>query len=493
MNRRSNSLRLRRALQLAALLAPLAAGRLPAQPGLLDWTFDGDGRYRFWWDLGGTLVDRPQAAAAQPDGKIVLTGYSDTGFGDVDVVVARVLADGGLDATFAGDGRLALGLNLGGGANEDAPGVAIQPDGKIVVVGTADTGAGDTDLFVYRLHANGTNDDDFGASGLVTIDWTADPNPALARRERGRAVALQSDGKIVVAGTYDTGSEGIYTAAFVARLTPGGELDASFDGDGRQHVLIYFRDEVNAVALDREGRILLAGSTHTENVGNPEDLDCGLVRLLANGKPDADFGGNGTVLHGWDSGSYQRNSCRDLAVREDGRILIALQTTEPASQERDFALFQLLDDGERDTLWGAQGRARVDFNLGTPGPDPRSNDALVAMQLDAAGGVLLAGTVEVGDSEYHFGLARIGPDGFLDAEFGSGGLVHTGFFLSAEDDDTLADLVTVGQGRLVAVGSSKIGSGPDADATLARYFPVPEMFADGFESGDWARWSSTAP
>src|SRR4051812_9332866 len=198
--------RTRRWIPAAVGLAALALGAATAlaRPADLDPSFSQDGWTRI--DSGGDEIAR--ATAIQPDGKIVVAGQTTV---NGDAAVYRLGANGTPDATFDGDG--ARGLDLGG--TEVATAATIQPDGKIVVAGFTSV---NFDGAVWRLNPNGTLDTTFDGDGVKTVD--------SGHVERLRAIALQPDGKIVVAGSTDVGAN-----AAVYRLNPNGTFDATFDGD----------------------------------------------------------------------------------------------------------------------------------------------------------------------------------------------------------------------------------------------------------------------
>ena len=185
--------------------AVIAAGGMPAlasaAPGDLDVSFSGDGKQTT--DFGG--ADVASAVAVQADGKLVVAGTSDGNF-----ALARYGVDGALDPSFSGDGLVTTDL----GGTDDGQGVAIQADGKIVVVGSSDG-----NFALARYTAGGGLDPSFSGDGLQTTDFGA--------ADGATAVAIQGDGRIVVGGS----SGGDFA---LARYDAAGELDPSFSGDGKQ-------------------------------------------------------------------------------------------------------------------------------------------------------------------------------------------------------------------------------------------------------------------
>ncbi len=197
----------------AGLVLIVTAGPADGAPGALDRSFGGDGR------VTTNITQRPDGAAAvvvQPDGRIVAGGSTAAGR----FALIRYLPNGALDPSFDFDGRVVTGL---GRETSGVRGLALQPDGKIVAVGSLFAGTGPV-FKVVRYLPDGRRDARFGDHGVATADF---PN----YEDLATSVALQSDGRIVVAGW--TGSGGDTGATFaVARFLPGGRLDPSFGGDG---------------------------------------------------------------------------------------------------------------------------------------------------------------------------------------------------------------------------------------------------------------------
>jgi uncharacterized delta-60 repeat protein len=197
--------------------------------GAFDTSFGLDGVATV--DFGGD--DAALAMARQANGRIVLAGFSTA----VGAVVARLRTNGELDPDFGGDGRVVLGpgrLNA----------VLVQPDRKIVVAGNVGSSE---KMTVTRLMPNGSVDGSFGSAGTATIDFGSTSDLA-------NGAVLQGDGKIVVAG-YAQSAEDVA----VARLNPDGSLDTTFGTGGKATVDFGSATFGFAVALQRNGRIVVAG------------------------------------------------------------------------------------------------------------------------------------------------------------------------------------------------------------------------------------------
>ncbi len=239
-------------------------------------------------DYGGS--ETATDVLVQPDGKIVVSGYTDT-----DELVVRLNASGTPDTGFDVDGKVTLPFGAAAYGNA----VALAADGKIVVGGYV-YDADDPDLTAVRLLANGTPDPSFDGDGLKRID------PGTL--DYGSDVLVQPDGKILVTGTSD--------AQFLAvRLTGGGALDQSFDGDG------FVKAGPNAAAslgavLQANGKILLSGQVVD---GTQQSL---VVRLQPGGTLDTTFS-----FDGQQRVSLPSSTAEAVALQTDGRILLGGTTT----------------------------------------------------------------------------------------------------------------------------------------------------------------------
>jgi uncharacterized delta-60 repeat protein len=233
-------------------------------------------------DLGSDVI-------LQPDGKIVISGLSyDSPAIDTSFVLARLNQDGSLDGAFGSNGIAAINAGCGSAARA----LAIQPDGKILVAG--DTCTLDArDFAVARFNSDGSPDTTFDGDGFASTSFGNS-------YDSSSAVALQPDGKIVLAGhSYsDTNGEGFFA---LARYNGDGSLDTTFDEDGKVTTdLGGWRDVGHALALQPDGRILVAGEQWHED----GTVDFALARYNNNGSLDTDFGSDGAVITDLSPGDY---------------------------------------------------------------------------------------------------------------------------------------------------------------------------------------------
>src|SRR5688500_5455997 len=290
--------------------------------GSLDNTFGSGGRTRI--DMG---AERPFARdiVVQPDGKILAVGFRHDG----DVHVARLTSSGQLDTSFDGDGRASVALP----ESLTLSAAALTPAGKLVLAGHASSPTGSGTFAAAQLNANGTLDTTFGSGGMTTIDF----GPTTI----GRDVAVQSDGRIVLAGNTFVGDPTWNSDFAVARLTATGALDTTFSGDGKvTNDLTGFEETGNAVVVQTDGKIVVGGH-------GPGSI---LARYNANGTLDGTFDGDGLVRVG-DGGPIFA-----MTLLTDGRIV-----TAGTLGTYGFSVARFTTAGAQDTTFDGDGHAEIDM------------------------------------------------------------------------------------------------------------------------------------
>ena len=468
--------------------------------GALDTTFGTGGKVT---TPIGSSDDYGFSVALQSDGKFVVAGQSTIG-SNVDFAVARYTDTGALDSTFNA-GKVTTPI---GNGNDQANAVDVQSDGKIVAVGASHNGT-NNDLALVRYLANGTVDTSFGGTGKITTS-VGSGNESLS------AVAMQSDGKIVVAGQVHNGTNedflvARYTSAggldwsvntafgtvddaaygmaiqpdgkivvvgaaiigstfdfAVARYNTNGTLDTTFDGDGKVTTPITTTgqgyDYAQSVAVQPDGKIVVGG--HTSDGTN---LQFAAVRYNANGSLDTTFDGDGKVIIPVGSGDDVGTS---LALQSDGKILLAGETAQGGF--KDFALVRLNTNGSLDTTFHFDGAVGTAFNA--------FDDYGRSVKVQADGKIVVAGfTSTTSGTVYDMAVARYLSDGTLDSTFGSSGKVMIPIG-SASDVGT--SLALQADGNIVVAGYSNNGS--NNDFAVVRLFGGPsELLVNGsFESAE---------
>lgn len=402
--------------------------RALAGAGDLDLSFNQTGK--FTHSSGSGVRTGATGVALQQDGKIVLPIQFD-GPGFSSFTLMRLNADGSLDTSFGGG----VVFPTLGDEPASALAVAIQKDGKVVAAGSVsvDHGTGSR-MIVVRLNPNGTADTSFDGDGIAVADFG--PGPGIYAE--AASVAIQRDGKIVVAGRVRGLSADDDVA--LARFNPDGSPDASFDGDGKLTTDFGGDDYAAAVTIQKDGRIVAAGKDDTG--------DFLLCRYRADGSLDRSFGAGGKVTT--DFGGL--DACTALALQTDGKIVAAGYSEPFTTGEIGIALARYKQDGRLDRSFDRDGKLVTIL-----GGDTEAGG--VAFQKD--GKLVVAGDVTVTGSPTAFLVARYSKNGRLDSSFNTGGFITTNFDGAIQ---SLARGVALQpDGRIVAAGFAS------SQVAVARY------------------------
>jgi uncharacterized delta-60 repeat protein len=407
--------------------APAAAGRtteailVKAQaaaastPGSLDPTFGNGGKVL---TPGGGVTD----AILQPNGDIVVS----TGSG-----VARFLPTGKLDTTFGSGGSASAGF-IGG---EGLQGIALQPDGKIIWVGSQNTPGfpafGTFSFAVARFTANGTLDSSFGTGGHASVEFFAPPMQGA--QEFARAVLVQPDGKILVAGSARQGQ--IRFAPIqgaIARLNANGTLDTSFGTSGTV-LSASLPNGITALGLDAAGNIFTLPIRAEFSPAGQADANVTPAPITA-----SSAGGNSVFL-------------------PSGQFVLA-NGVEVARHDDDIQVQRFNADGSI-----ASASPAFDYS-GAAGVD-QARDSAGAVAVQANGQAVAGGAHFLSTSL--IGLARVNPDGTLDAGFGTGGVLTT----TINGNEAVQAILIQPDGKILAVGNSAINATGQSFIVIARYLP----------------------
>jgi uncharacterized delta-60 repeat protein len=346
--------------------------------GALDKTFNGTGKLILdlgnEYDLGVSVVIEPSSQ------KIVIGGQSCTGFAEnCDLAVIRLNPNGSLDTTFNSTGiRID---DFGGGDNGSLGGLALQPDGKIVVGGYMFNGSSSNyDFAVHRYNTNGTLDTTFNKTGKKSVSIKAGKHDIVM------GLALQSDGKIVAAGrTSDPGPTNSDFA--VIRLKPNGTMDKTFKTTGKVITNLGGNDIPHDLAIQPDGKIVVVGRKQTTI------LKFALVRYNPDGTLDKTFAGTGKKVLDF-SGIGVDNAARTVEIQPaNGKIVVG------GVSDGDFALGRFTKTGGLDKTFSTDGKLTIDFG---------GYDTARSLVIQQAGGkYVLAGSSN--DGMNHWALARILP------------------------------------------------------------------------------------
>jgi uncharacterized delta-60 repeat protein len=351
------------------------------------------------------------ALELQHDGKLVAAGHARVSSNDV-FAIGRYTTRGVLDAGFGHAGEVSTRFSSRKGTGAWASALAIQRDGKLVGAGRVSMGGSAPERFaIARYEKNGKLDPTFGRDGKVTVQ--------VGELSFARAVAVQRDGKVLVAGGSYLGDR---KEIVLLRLTARGRLDSSFGNGGKVLTDVASWSEASAVAVQPDGRIVVAGTG---------GRDFALLRYASDGRLDPGFGSSGKVVTTF--AITRERGCADcethdsddevfsLAIQQDGKLVLAGATDiggrrgEKSCCSRDFALARYTADGSLDTSFGSGGKVVTAF-------DECCNAYAQDVAVQADGKIVAAG----GGAGY-FALSRYRPDGRLDVSFGKRGKVMMRF------------------------------------------------------------------
>ncbi len=414
----------------ALFISATSLHRVQAAAGDLDTTFGTGGKV---FTPFNEISAFASSVVIQPDGKIVVAGIAELDFG-----VARYNADGILDTTFGTNGVVLTSF----GGQDGASDLALQADGKIVVVGLAVTDK--LQYGVARYNTNGSPDTTFGVGGKVTTSFGLD--------DQAFAVVIQPNGKILVAGTSLTPTSRDFS---LARYNTDGNLDNTF-GNGGMVTTDFFGnlDEALDVALQSDGKIVAAGLARRQQITPPfvRNDDFAVVRYNSDGSIDPTFGKVSTDFFNGNDTAFA------VAIQTDGKIVLAGEAEEPSLD--NSALVRYNGNGSLDTTFGAGGKVTTDVG-----------GAINDIVIQPNGKIIAAGGSFDFITNTNFALVRYNSNGSLDPSFGSGGKTSLDFF---GDQDLATALAIQADGKIVTAGF----------ATLRNPFAVNAFALARFEGDD---------
>jgi uncharacterized delta-60 repeat protein len=409
---------------LAVLL--LAIQFVYAQAGTLDSSFGFGGKVIQTFQDG---FEKCYGVAVQRDNKIITVGdggdYASSGF-----LVLRFNESGIIDTSFNFDGRAIADFIYDWA---EARAVAIQEDGKIVVtgIGFRDNFTDyDYNVLLARFNTNGNLDTSFGSNGLVITDFGGN--------ESSRALAIQGDGKIIIAGNIS--GQNFLTL----RYNVNGTLDSSF-GDKGKVITVFGLAYANAIAIQKDGKIITAGSSSSSNSSI-------IVRYHSNGILDTSFGNAGILVNNY---GYQNTIFNSIAIEPNGFILAAGASGGGLGCSMFIVRFNSF--GDLDYHFGMNGKAIVDFD------GFNSEATKVNLQKDSKI-VLIGSTINAfASNKNNFAIVRLLQNGVTDSTFGVSGKTVTDF--GEEYGETAFSGTLDRLERVIAGGSSN----KDYGVFISRY------------------------
>ncbi|MBL7765214.1 MAG: T9SS type A sorting domain-containing protein [Chitinophagaceae bacterium] len=354
---------------------------IAAQAGNLDFTFGTNGKVITTLSNFG---QKGNAMAIQSDGKILCGGLVQYSFTSSEFALAKYHQDGSLDSSFGINGYVHTAIEAASKANA----IALQSDGKILL-------GGDSQWYVNlaRYLINGTPDTTFGVGGKIITDIIG------YYSEKCKSLEIQNDGKILVGG-YAMHNANDNPYFILARYHSNGTPDSTF---GNNSQVIGVEGYGNSMALQSDGKILLAGSSNDHFA---------VARYLSNGVPDSSFGTNGVVI----TILGNAGMANAMKLQNDGKIVLGGYVYNAANTS-DFGMVRYLTNGSIDTVFGSNGVAIT--TIGS------SDSRAYSIGLQSDGKIILAGyrknTLNLDD----LAVAKYHTDGSLDLNFGLGGTVIT--------------------------------------------------------------------
>ncbi len=410
-------------------------------PGNLDLTFNGNGRL-------STFIDPVNKSSIisdmliQPDGKILLIGSNFNGTKN-DFLLVRFLTSGDLDLSFNQSGRVITTFATG---DATAYAATIDAEGKITVVGTTNGGNLSTNYFgIARYYPNGSPDNVFSQDGQLNSivgegnDWAT-------------CVAVQEDSKIVIAGLSQDPS-GFKSSIALARYFPTGLFDHSFGDKGKVITEVTdYNGTASALLIQDDGKVLVGGTLSNQTFDS--SVFC-LVRYNPDGSLDESFGDMGIVTTSF---GKSLSGVVDLSLLKSGKILALGTTTDTTLVNSVMTVVRYHPDGTIDSTFAGDGVVNV--SVGSSGTFASS----MAIQPDDK--ILLAGTAEF-DTLYDFAIARLNANGTIDRMFSGDGIANVNFdgYLDFAESVKLQK-----DGKILLAGYSVSPDQKISNLALARFY-----------------------
>jgi uncharacterized delta-60 repeat protein len=385
--------------------------------GFLDTNFYSSGVLTT--NIGNRLAEA-NAISLQPDGKILIAGYSVNGCGNSVLALCRLNSDSSLDNSFGSGGKVVTAISPQ--VSMETP-MVLQPDGKILVAGTFYDGTNNS-VVVLRFLTNGVTDVSFGSGGMaLSVAGTGDSYPT--------SMALQSDGKIVVSASASASGNDIA----ILRYNSNGSLDTTWNGTGKLLTAIGSSgDAMLALAIQPDGKIIDSGASAFSSISK-----FSMLRCATNGTLDNSFGSFGKVATSIPNETVSASYA--MTLQPDRKIILGGVVANTPDLQLKLALARYNTNGTLDTTFGNGGAAIASIGLG--------NSTVNGVALQSDGKIVAACRAQSGPY-FKFAAARFTANGALDPNYGFGGVNYFDFATGA--DETVNTMALDSLGRMVMVG-----------------------------------------
>lgn len=391
-------------------------------------------------------IDRGFGCDIQQDQKLVFVGLSkNQGTGSFELCVSRIYQDYSFDSTFSGDGKAFISMGNQGSIGGQAPTLKIDANGRIVILNTGRSTAGTSqDLMICRLDTNGVLDNTFNGNGVLFVDLTG----GGTQPDMGSDFDFDSQGNIYITGVTRTGGTPLDNDFFVVKVKDNGQLDTSFDFDGKK---LYnptgFAEFGTGIRVLSDNKIVFGGAA----AGNSM-----IMKIDSTGTLDNSFNGTGYTTVNFGSNSYVYG----LDVDDQERIIIVATVQ---SSNTSIGVARYLSSGLPDPSFGTNGKVNVSIGFG--------NAEATELKVVEDNKILVSGAAEIGSNGFDYLITRIDSSGVLDLTFNGTGYYTKNFVTGATDEFSNSFLVT-NTGNIFLTGTIVLSSAINEDIGLLMIKPV---------------------
>jgi uncharacterized delta-60 repeat protein len=371
--------------------------------GANDTDFGTSGKLTY--DSGvGDLRDWAEAMLLDSSGRLLVAGAVRSSAGDYAMSLFRILTTGSFDTNFNSTG-IVLSNDYAGAAEDHAMAITRDSQGRIILAGHGTASSGQ-DIVIWRYLESGALDTTFNSTGYKSLGELAGATSGATAHDAARSVAIDSSGRIVIAGTSTNASGN--TDLLVLRLLSNGTLDSDFNGTG---YVVHTNaagsptssEVVNAMTIDSQGRILVVGNSH-----NGSNVDFVIWRFTSAGTLDTSLNSTGLIVKNNILGGSGTDAATDVVVDSSGRIVVT-GCSANVSGNLDALLMRFSTDGSLDTTFATNGV----FSHGDAAGTSNQHDYATGLAIDSNGRYVVSGTSKnSGTGKFYSVLWRINPSLF---------------------------------------------------------------------------------